>query len=70
MTLLLKALAILPDTTTVKRSAADREDLKPHWKSEICHNSIIYKFFKDFTDFTVVFSHRPFRNILKSREHQ
>ena len=30
---LLKALAILSDTT-VRRSAIDREDLKPYWKSE------------------------------------
>ena len=30
---LLKALAILPDTT-VKRYAVDQEDLKPYWKSE------------------------------------
>ena len=30
---LLKALAILSDTT-VRRFAVDREDLKPYWKSE------------------------------------
>ena len=30
---LLKALAILLDTT-VRRSAVDRHDLKPYWKSE------------------------------------
>ena len=30
---LLKALAILSDTT-VRRSAVDQEDLKPYWKSE------------------------------------
>ena len=30
---LLKALPILSDTT-VRRSAVDREDLKPYWKSE------------------------------------
>ena len=30
---LLKALAIISNTT-VKRSAVDREDLKPYWKSE------------------------------------
>ena len=29
---LFKALAILSDTT-VRRSAVDREDLKPYWKS-------------------------------------
>ena len=30
---LLKVLATLSDTT-VRRSAVDREDLKPYWKSE------------------------------------
>ena len=35
---LLKALAILSDTT-VRRSAVDREDLKPYWKSEKGHIS-------------------------------
>ena len=30
---LIKALAILSDTTVI-RSAVDREDLKPYWKSE------------------------------------
>ena len=30
---LLKALAILSDTTA-RKSAVDREDLKPYWKSE------------------------------------
>ena len=30
---LLKAPAILSDTT-VRRSAIDREDIKPYWKSE------------------------------------
>ena len=30
---LLKALAVLSDTI-VRRSAADPEDLKPHWKSK------------------------------------
>ena len=30
---MLKVQAILSDTT-VRRSAVDREDLKPHWKSE------------------------------------
>ena len=53
---LLKALAILSDTT-VRRSVVDREDLKPYWKSEkkatflkVINNSITYKFFKDFTN--------------------
>ena len=39
---LLKALAILSDTT-VRRSAVDQEDLKPYWKSEIiqiCEKSL------------------------------
>ena len=36
---LLKALAILSDTT-VRRSAVDREDLKPYWKSEKSHISL------------------------------
>ena len=36
---LLKALAILSDTTA-KRSAVDREDLKPYWKSEKGHTSL------------------------------
>ena len=36
---LLKALVILTDTT-VRRSAVDREDLKPYWKSEKGHNSL------------------------------
>ena len=31
---LLKVLAIL-SYTTIRRSAVDREDLKPYWKSEI-----------------------------------
>ena len=48
---LLKALAI-PSDTAVARSAVDREDLKPYWKSEkkvtfLVSNPIIYKFFKD-----------------------
>ena len=30
---LLKALAIISNTTVI-RSAVDREDLKPYWKSE------------------------------------
>ena len=44
---LLKALAILSDTT-VRRSAVDREDLKPYWKSEkrphFCRRSTILLF--------------------------
>ena len=34
-----KALVILSDTT-VRRSAVDREDLKPYWKSEKGHISL------------------------------
>ena len=78
---LLKALAILSDTT-VRRSAVDREDLKPYWKSEKRPHSLgdnnpsIYNFFKDFTNNkkktnrAVVFSSRPFPNILKYRDHR
>ena len=78
---LLKVLAILSDTI-VRRSAVDREDLKAYWKSEktrffyVINNSIIYKFFKDFvnrkkkTKREVVFSCRPFPNILKYRDHR
>ena len=36
---LLQALAILSDTT-VRRSAVDREDLKPQWESEKGHISL------------------------------
>ena len=36
---LLKALAILSDTTII-RSAVDQEDLKPYWKSERGHISL------------------------------
>ena len=36
---LLKALAIL-SVTTVGRSAVDREDLKPYWKTEKSHISL------------------------------
>ena len=34
---MLKALAILSDVT-IRSSAVDQEDLKPHWKSEKGHN--------------------------------
>ena len=52
---LLKALIIL-SVTTVTRSAEDREDLKPYWKSEKRPDSsrstiLLFKsFFKDFTN--------------------
>ena len=36
---LLKALAILSDTTVI-RSAVDREDLKPYWKLKKGHISL------------------------------
>ena len=70
---------------TVRRSAVDREDLKPYWKSknsyisqgdQLLFNSIIYKFFKYFTiqskntNRAVVFSSRLFPNIFKYRDHQ
>ena len=70
---------------TVRRSAVDREDLKPYWKSknsyisqgdQLLFNSIIYKFFKYFTiqskntNRAVVFSCRLFPNIFKYRDHQ
>ena len=46
---LLKALAILSDTT-VRISAVDWEDLKPYWKLEkgeiSLGDSIVYKFFQ------------------------
>ena len=75
---LLKAPAILSDTT-VRRSAVDQEDLKPYWNTEknptflqVINNFIIYKLFKDFSNHrkktnrvVVVFSCRPFPNILK-----
>ena len=35
----LRVLAILSGTT-VRRSAVDREDLKPDWRSEKCHVSL------------------------------
>ena len=78
---LLKALAILSDTT-VRRSAVDWEDLKPHWKSEkkttffqVINNSIVYKFLKTIlttkkTNRMVVFSCRLSSNILQYRDHQ
>ena len=78
---LLKALAILSDTT-VRRSAVDQEEPKPYWKSEKGHISlgvqqtIIYKVIKDFanhrkkTNKAVGFSCRPFPIIFKYRDHQ
>ena len=36
---LLKALDILPDTT-VRRTAVDREDLKPYWNQKKDHISL------------------------------
>ena len=79
---LLKALAILSDTT-VRKSAVDQEDLKPYSESAkkaifllVINNHVIYKFFKDFTNhrkktkMVVVFGCRPFPNILKCRDYQ
>ena len=71
---LLKALAILSDTT-VRRSAVDQKNLKPYWTSAI-NNPIIYKFFRDFTNhrkkinMAAVSSCRPFPNILKYRDQR
>ena len=51
----LKTLAILSDAT-VRRSAVDREDLKPYWKLEKGHiflgdqQSYYLQVFKDFTN--------------------
>ena len=54
---LLKTLAIVSDTT-VRRSAVDQEDLKAYRKSEkkpallqVINNLIIYKFFKDISNY-------------------
>ena len=78
---LLKVLKVLPDTTA-RRSAVDQEDLKPYWKSEKDHISLgdqqfyYLQVFKDFTNHrkktnrAVVFSSRPFPNILKYREYR
>ena len=80
---LLKPLATLSDTP-VRRSGVDWEDLTPYWKSEnrppFSRWSTILSFsfsklFKDFTNYrkkinrVVVFSRRPFPNILKYRDH-
>ena len=53
---LLNALAILSGTV-IRRSAVDREFLKPYWNSEkkaiflwLINKPIIYKFLKDFTN--------------------
>ena len=78
---LFKDLDILSDTT-VRKSEVDREGLKPCWKSDkrrhfyVINNPIIFKFFEDFTNHrkktnrAVVFSCRPFPNILKYRDHR
>ena len=78
---LLKPLAILSDSTI--RSSVDREDLKPYRKSEekatflqVKNHPIISTFFKDFTNHrkktnrALVFSCRPFPNILKYRDYR
>ena len=73
---LLKTPGILSGTA-VRKSAVDREDLTPYWKSEKDHisqgdqQSFYLQVFKDFTNHrkrtnrTVVFSYRPFPNVLK-----
>ena len=66
----------------MERSAVDREDLKPHWRSEkkttfleVVKNPIIYKFLKDLTNhrkknnMVVVFNCRPFPDTLKYKDH-
>ena len=77
---LLKPLEILSNTT-VRRSTVDQEDLKKtileiRKKAIVLYminNPIIYKFFKDFTNYrkktnrAVVFSFRPLPNIRKSK---
>ena len=70
---LLKAPAILSDTT-VSRSAVDREDLKPYWKSEQRPHfsspvSLLTSHRKK-TNRAVFFSCRPFPKILKNRDHR
>ena len=62
--------------TTVRRYAVDREDLKPHnWKSEKRpHFSrwstiLLFTSHRKKTNRAVVFSFRPFPNILKYRDH-
>ena len=78
---LLKALAIVSERT-VRRSAVDWECLKLYGNLEkrpyffkVINSPIIYKFLKDFinhrkeTNRVVVFSSRPFPNILKYRDH-
>ena len=78
---LLKDLATLSDAT-VRISAVHWEDLKLYWKSEKrpyfsrWSTILIFKFIKDLTNYrkktnrVVVFSSRPFSNILKYRDHQ
>ena len=78
----LEDLAILSNTT----DTLNRGDLKPCWKPEkrshfsmsVINKSIIYKFFKDFsniedhrrkTNSEVVFHDRPLPNILKYKDH-
>ena len=78
---LLKALAILTDTT-IRRSAFDREDRKPNSKSEKRPHfsrrsaSLLFtRFFKDFPNYrkktnrVIVFCQTPFPNILKYRNY-
>ena len=49
----LKTLDILSDTT-VRRSAVDWEDVKPHWIVEKSNKPINYKVFKDFTKHNII----------------
>ena len=71
---MLKAVAILSDTT-VRRSAVDQDHTGKGTFLHATNNPIIYKFFEDFTTHRkktnrmVVFSCRPFPNILKYRDN-
>ena len=65
----IKTLAILSDTT-VSGSAVDWEDLKPYWKSEICHIFSKWSASLLFTSFSKTFTNRSFPNIFKYRDHQ
>ena len=78
---LLKALAILSDTT-VRRSAVDREVLKPYWKSEKTPHFfsqstiLLFTSFKEFTNHkkknnrATFYSYRLFPNIIKYKDYR
>ena len=72
---LLKALAILSDTTA-RRPKTILEIRKRTTFVWVIKNPIIYKLLKDFTNYrkkttwAVVFSSRPFSNILKYKNYR